>query len=110
MEHIHVNHHTGVISSPIIISQIHNPYERRYTDEHLDEYREEYSEILTEQPPPLYLNLLDSVEDLQTIPLNQTDNIHKQKNSTTPLLQEKEEDCCSAFWRAIHSICCFFCC
>ena len=58
---------SSVVSSPIIIPRITNTYQMRYSEEHLDEYREQYSEIFVEQPPPLYLNLLDSVEDLKSL-------------------------------------------
>ena len=81
---------SSVVSSPIIIPRITNTYQMRYSEEHLDEYREQYSEIFVEQPPPLYLNLLDSVEDLKT----STHLLHKEKHSVSAL---KDERGCS-FW------------
>jgi hypothetical protein len=98
---------TPVVSSPIFIARLNNPYEGRYSEEHLDDCREQYSEVFTEQPPPLYLNLLDSVEDLQ-ISTYQTNIIYKEKTSTTPL-QEKV-GCCSLFGSFIDWICDVFCC
>jgi len=99
---------TDIVSSPILIARITNPYQGRYSEEHLDDCREQYSEIITEQPPPLYLNLLDSVEDLQTSTY-QTNIIYKEKNSTT----SQEEGCCSSFglflnwvWDCICCCCC----
>ena len=94
---------TNVVSSPILIARIDNPYQGRYSEEHLDDCREQYSEVFTEQPPPLYLNLLDSVEDLKT----STRLLHKEKHST------EEEGFCYSFslfldwvWDCICCCCC----
>jgi len=96
-------HDTTVVSSPILIARIDNPYQARYSEEHLDDCREQYSEVFTEQPPPLYLNLLDSVEDLKTSTY-QTNHIHKEKNRA-PALQD--EECCSSFGLFLDWL---FCC
>lgn len=108
MNPIHETRTTDVISSPIIVPKIANPYMRHYTDEHLDEYREEYSEILAEQPPPLYLNLLDSVEDLKSSTY-QSQIIHKEKNKETPPIQE-EIGCWSSFCLCLDSVWDYICC
>ena len=86
-------HDTAVVSSPILIARIDNPYQGRYSEEHLDDCREQYSEVFTEQPPPLYLNLLDSVEDLKTSTY-QTNLLHKEKNGASAL----QDDGCCSFW------------
>ena len=95
---------TAVVSSPILIARIDNPYQGRYSEEHLDDCREQYSEVFTEQPPPLYLNLLDSVEDLKTSTY-QTNLLHKKKN-------EQDDGCCSIWlffdwlWECLCCCCC----
>lgn len=92
-------HDTAVVSSPILIARIDNPYQGRYSEEHLDDCREQYSEVFTEQPPPLYLNLLDSVEDLKTSTY-QTNLLHKKKNAA-------QDDACCSFWLFLDWL---FCC
>ena len=94
---------TTIVSSPIFIARLNNPYEGRYSEEHLDDCREQYSEVFTEQPPPLYLNLLDSVEDLKT----STHLLHKEKHSTSAL---QEGGCCSLFGVCIDWMWNYICC
>ena len=97
---------TPVVSSPIFIARLDNPYQGRYSEEHLDDCREEYSEVFTEQPPPLYLNLLDSVEDLR-ISTYQTNILHKEKMREQAL---QDEGCCYSFGLCIDWIWDCICC
>lgn len=101
---------TPVVSSPILITRITDPYQGRYSEEHLDDCREQYSEAIIEQPPPLYLNLFDSVEDLKTSNYH-TNILHKETHSTSSL---QEEGCCFSFglfldWIWEYCFCCCHC-